>query len=102
MFANAGRCLRLKRTVVFQKALESLPRWTIEERAVILRVEARQSLSRSAWHISRSQARGGRLRPALVNASWAARLGPSPTTVANVPRVLAVAAARRVRPAAHR
>jgi len=73
-----------------------------DERAATLRVEARQSLSRSAWHISRSQARGGHVRPALVNASWAARLHPSPTTVANVPRVLAVAAARRVRPATGR
>ena len=37
LFANADRCLRLERTVVFQKALATLPRWTIEECAVFLR-----------------------------------------------------------------
>ena len=37
LFANADRCLRLERTVVFQKALATLPRWTIEEGAVFRR-----------------------------------------------------------------
>jgi hypothetical protein len=36
LFANADRCLRRERTVVVQKALATLPRWTIEERAVFL------------------------------------------------------------------
>jgi hypothetical protein len=37
LFADADRRLRLQRTAVFQKALATLPRWTIEERAVFLR-----------------------------------------------------------------
>src|SRR5580704_9919055 len=37
LFANPDRCLGLERSAMFQKALATLPCWTIEERAVFLR-----------------------------------------------------------------
>jgi cellulose synthase/poly-beta-1,6-N-acetylglucosamine synthase-like glycosyltransferase len=62
--------------------------------ALELRATTRLSISDQARQISRGHAAGGQLRPAVVNAVWAARLHPTAATIGNVPRVMAVGALR--------